>query len=124
MSSHEYPIIGAGSAGCVLANRVSVGGASALLLEAGGGRSHLGVKAPAAFSTAWLRANCEHEYHSSRTCRIGAAEDGGVDPELRMHGRAGLRAADASVMPRITSGNINAPTVMIAERAADLVRAG
>jgi choline dehydrogenase len=72
--------------------------------------------------TAWLRATCEHEYHPSCTCRIGTPEEGVVDPELRVHGIDGLRVADASVMPRITTGNTNAPTVMIAERCASLVR--
>jgi choline dehydrogenase len=74
--------------------------------------------------TDWLRATCEHEYHPSCTCRIGSPEDGVVDPELRVHGVEGLRIADTSVMPRVTSGNTNAPTLMIAERGADLVRAG
>jgi choline dehydrogenase len=73
--------------------------------------------------TAWLRATCEHEYHPTCTCRIGSPEDGVVDPELRVHGLEGLRVADASVMPSITSGNTHAPTVMIAERCSDLVLA-
>jgi choline dehydrogenase len=68
--------------------------------------------------TAWLRATAEHFYHPAGTCRIGTPEDGVVDPELRVHGVEGLRIADASVMPRITSGNTNAPTYMIAERCA------
>lgn len=74
--------------------------------------------------TAWLRATCEHEYHPSCTCRMGSPDDGVVDPELRVHGIAGLRVGDASVMPSVTSGNTNAPTLMIAERCADFVRAG
>jgi choline dehydrogenase len=74
--------------------------------------------------TAWLRATCEHEYHPSCTCRIGSPEDGVVDAELRVHGVEGLRVADASVMPRITSGNTHAPTVMIGEKCADLVLNG
>jgi choline dehydrogenase-like flavoprotein len=74
--------------------------------------------------TDWLRATCEHEYHPTCTCRIGSTEDGVVDPELRVHGIDGLRVIDASVMPRITSGNTNAPTLMIAERGADLVLGG
>lgn len=73
--------------------------------------------------TAWLRATCEHEYHPTCTCRIGSPEDGVVDPELRVHGVEGLRVADASVMPRITSGNTHAPTLMIAERCSDFVLA-
>jgi choline dehydrogenase-like flavoprotein len=71
---------------------------------------------------AWLRATCEHEYHPACTCRIGPAGEGVVDAELRVHGIEALRVADASVMPRVTSGNTHAPTVMIAEKAADLVR--
>jgi choline dehydrogenase len=71
--------------------------------------------------TAWLRATCEHEYHPTCTCRIGSPEDGVVDPELRVHGVGALWVADASVMPLITSGNTHAPTLMIAERASDLV---
>ncbi len=73
--------------------------------------------------TAWLRATCEHEYHPTCTCRIGSAQEGVVDPELRVHGVEALRVADASVMPRITSGNTHAPTVMIAERCSDFVLA-
>ncbi len=71
--------------------------------------------------TSWLRATAEHEYHPSCTCRIGSPESGVVDAELRVHGVEGLRVADASVMPRVTSGNTHAPTVMIGERCADLV---
>ncbi len=61
-------------------------------------------------------------FHLSGTCRMGVGPDAVVDPELRVYGVEGLRVIDASVMPRIVSCNTNASTVMIAERAADLLR--
>jgi choline dehydrogenase-like flavoprotein len=67
---------------------------------------------------AWLRAVAHPVYHPTSTCSIGAV----VDPELRVYGFEGLRVVDASVMPTITRGNTNAPTIMIAEKAADLIR--
>jgi choline dehydrogenase len=70
---------------------------------------------------AWLRAVCEHTYHPTCSCRIGPVGEGVVDPELRVHGIEALRVIDASAMPRVTSGNTHAPTVMIAERGADFV---
>lgn len=63
-------------------------------------------------------------FHPVGTCAMGLDVDAGavVDAQLRVHGLTGLRIADASVMPTITSGNTNSPTIMIAERAADLIR--
>lgn len=64
------------------------------------------------------------EYHHACTCRMGAENDpkSVVDPQLRVKGINGLRVADASVFHNITSGNLNAPTIMIAEKAADMIR--
>ena len=67
----------------------------------------------------WVRANASTDYHPCGTCRMGTDEHAVVDQKLRVHGVEGLHVVDASVMPDILSGNLNAPTQMIAERAAD-----
>jgi len=66
----------------------------------------------------FVRRAAQTVYHPTSTCAIGSV----VDPQLRVFGIDGLRVADASVMPTITRGNTNAATIMIAEKAADLIR--
>lgn len=72
----------------------------------------------------YVRERAKTVYHPSGTCRMGRDETAVVDPALRVHGMAGLRVCDASVMPTLVSGNTNAPTVMIAERCAEFVLSG
>ena len=71
---------------------------------------------------AFIRRSATTNFHVSGTCAMGAGPRAVVDPECRVYGVEGLRVADASVMPSITSGNTNAPTIMIGEKVADLVR--
>jgi choline dehydrogenase len=71
----------------------------------------------------YLRQTGSTVFHATCTCKMGRDQMAVVDDQLRVHGIEGLRVVDASVMPAVTSTNTNAPTIMIAERGAALIRA-
>ena len=69
----------------------------------------------------WARSTSTTIYHPSGTCKMGQDKMAVVGSRLNVHGISGLRVADASIMPIITSGNTNAPTIMIGEKLSDMV---
>ena len=71
----------------------------------------------------WVRHNAETTYHPVGTCKMGSDPMAVVDAQLRVHGIEGLRIADASIMPTLTSGNTNAPSIMIGEKCAAMILA-
>ena len=73
---------------------------------------------------AFIREKIETAYHPSCSCKMGASSDSTavVDPQARVIGLENLRVVDSSIMPSITNGNLNAPTIMIAEKVSDLIR--
>ena len=73
---------------------------------------------------AWVADTAETAYHPAGTCRIGTDELAVVDPQCRVHGIENLRVVDSSIMPTVTNGNLNAPTIMIGEKGADHILGG
>jgi len=72
---------------------------------------------------AFIRSQADTIYHPVGTCRMGNTANAVVDAALRVHGIERLRVVDASIMPRVVGGNTSAPTIMIAEKASDMIRA-
>jgi choline dehydrogenase len=70
----------------------------------------------------YIRSAVESAYHASCTCKMGEDEMAVVDSETRVHGIEGLRVVDSSIFPTIPNGNLNSPTIMLAERAADIIK--
>ena len=79
-----------------------------------------GVQSDSAIEQA-IRLNTITDYHQCGTCAMGIGSNSVVDPEMRVKGISSLRVVDASVLPNVVSGNINAPVIMIAARAADWI---
>jgi choline dehydrogenase-like flavoprotein len=90
----------------------------------GGQEGAVSVKAQSDFAIEqFIRDHADSIYHPVGTCRMGKGALDVVDAQLRVRGMEGLRVVDASIMPSIVGGNTNAPVIMIAEKAADLIKA-
>jgi choline dehydrogenase len=100
----------------------AIGHSSALEACRGASRTPLTDAKDEATLRTELKRRCNTLFHPVGTCKMGTDANAVVDPELRVRGVEGLRVVDASIMPLIVGGNTNAPTIMIAEKAADLIR--
>ena len=101
---------------CILEQPALAGHGARELAKSAGARSDAEIES-------FIRDHADTIYHPVGTCRMGNGPMDVVDAELRVRGVQGLRVVDASIMPAIVSGNTNAPTVMIAEKAADMIKA-
>ena len=120
-SKFDYVIVGAGSAGGVLVNRLSANPEiQVLLLEAGPADNSHTIRMPAEVD-AFINRLANTACHPACSCRMRVDEMAVVDPKCRVRGLEGLRVVDASVMPSIVSGDLNAPVRMMAEKAADMI---
>jgi choline dehydrogenase len=100
-----------------------IGAAAALREDWGAVEQYPGPKAESgAALRQYVRDTAITYHHQVGTCKMGVDEFSVVDPQLRVHGVTGLRVADASVMPTVTSGNTNAPSMLIGERVAEFLR--
>ncbi|AJT42944.1 oxidoreductase [Psychromicrobium lacuslunae] len=96
-----------------------IGRAAALAEEWGAAEIHPGPEVADQDLEDYVRANVVTYHHQVGSCKMGIDQLAVVDPQLRVHGIAGLRIADASIMPQVTSGNTNAPVMLIAEKAVE-----